>query len=98
MRSILAAGARGQLSLRSRLLWLLLGLVAVERVAGDATRLCLRSWGWGWSGGRFGLRLDYFEWTRLSKLLAFAVFVEDFQVDDNKDAVEGSERAMRTTK
>lgn len=93
MRSILAAGACGQLSLWGGLLWLLLWLlrlVAVKLVAGDASRLLLRSW----SDSGFGLGLDYFERTRLAKLLAFTVFVKDFQVDDNKDAVEGSERAM----
>lgn len=47
-----------------------------------------------WSGGGFGLRLDNFEWTRLAKLLAFTVFVKDFQIDDDKDAVNRSERAM----
>ena len=43
--------------------------------------------GW-WCGGRFGFRLDYFEWARLAELLAFAVLVEDFQVDDNEDTAK----------
>ena len=71
---------------------LLLGLVAVELVAGDAGGLCL---GW-WCGGRFGVRLDYFEWARLAELLAFAVLVEDFQIDDNEDTAEVSETVATT--
>jgi hypothetical protein len=89
MGSIL--GACRQLSLRGRLLrlllLLLLRLVAVELIAGDASRLCL---GW-WGGGRFGIRLDYFEWARLAELLAFAVLVEDFQIDDNENTADMSE-------
>jgi hypothetical protein len=69
------------------LLLLLLRLVAIELIAGDAGRLCL---GW-WGGGRFGVRLDYFEWARLAELLAFAVLVEDFQIDDNEDTADISE-------
>lgn len=66
---------------------MLLGLVAVELVARDAGGLCLWCRGcWG-----FGFGLDYFERARLTKLFAFAVLVEDFQIDDNEDTVMGSE-------
>lgn len=92
MGSIL--GACGQLSLGSGLLrllrLLLLRLVAVELVAGYAGGLCLR-----WSGGRFGVRLDYFEWARLAELFAFAVLVEDFQVDDNENTTKRSEEVVK---
>lgn len=43
-------------------------------------------------GGRLGIRLDYFEWARLAELFAFTVLVEDFQIDDNEDTTERSER------
>lgn len=69
------------------LLLLLLRLIAVELVAGDAGGLCLRG-----GGGRLGIRLDYFEWARLAELFAFTVLVEDFQIDDNEDTTERSER------
>ena len=69
------------------LLLLLLRLVAVELVAGNAGGLCL-----GCSGGRFGFRFDDFEWARLAELFAFTVLVEDFQIDDNEDTTERSER------
>jgi hypothetical protein len=64
-------------------LLLLLGLVAIELVARDAGGLCL------WCRGccRFGFGLDHFERARLTKLFAFAVLVEDFQIDDNEDTV-----------
>jgi hypothetical protein len=68
------------------LLLFLLRLVAIELITRNASGLCL---GW-WSGGGFGVRLDYFERARLAELLAFAILVEDFQVDDNEDTAEMS--------
>jgi hypothetical protein len=77
--------------LRLLLLLLLLRLVAIELIARNASGLCL---GW-WSGGGFRVRLDYFERARLAELLAFAILVEDFQVDDNEDAGEMSVMASK---
>jgi hypothetical protein len=73
------------------LLLLLLRLVAVELITRNASGLCL---GW-WSGGGFGVRLDYFKRARLAELLAFAVLVENFQVDDNENTAERSVIASR---